>query len=219
MAHDQMRLMSVNIGMPRTITLDGRPVRTGIFKEPRAGRIKIHALGIEGDGQADPKNHGGIYMAVYSYPFEHYDHWSRELGRNDFVFGQFGENLTITGLTEDDVHIGDMFRMGTALLEVTQPRVPCFKLAHRMDAPDFPKRFTASGRTGFYQRVLVEGEIGAGDTMERVKTDARGVTVREMMRLMHIDRKDFPMIEKAVEIPALTPSWRDELKERLRARV
>ena len=217
-AHDRMRLLSVNIGLPRTFVHDGKTVATGIFKEPVAGRLKLHSLGVAGDSQSDLKVHGGIYKAVYSYPVEHYAYWSRELGRNDFTFGQFGENLTISGFTEDDVHIGDMFRIGTALLEVTQPRVPCFKLAFKMNAPDFINRFTASGRTGFYQRVLAEGEIGAGDTIERVKTDPRRVTVREMMRLMHIDREDFPMIEKAVGIPALTPGWREELKERLRAR-
>jgi MOSC domain-containing protein YiiM len=217
--HDPMKLVSVNVSAPRPISYNGKTVMTGIFKEPVTGRVKLHTLGLAGDGQADQENHGGIYKAVYSYPVEHYDYWSRELGRNDFVFGQFGENLTIAGLTEEQVNVGDMFRVGTALLEVTQPRVPCFKLAHKMNLPDFPKRFTQSGRIGFYQRVLVAGEIGAGDTIERVKTDPRGVTVREMMRLMHIDRQDFQLMEKAVGIPALTPSWRDELKERLRERV
>ncbi len=144
-----MKLLSVNIGMPRTIIHDGAPVMTGIYKEPIAGRVKISTLGIAGDSQADLRNHGGIYKAVYGYPVEHYDYWSRELGRNDFVPGQFGENLTTSGFTEDDVHIGDMFRIGTALLEVTQPRVPCFKLAHKMNVPDFVKRFTVSGRTRF----------------------------------------------------------------------
>jgi MOSC domain-containing protein YiiM len=217
--HDPMKLVSVNVSVPRPISYNGKTVMTGIFKEPVAGRVKLHTLGLAGDAQVDLENHGGIYKAVYSYPFEHYDYWSRELGRNDFAFGQFGENLTITGLTEEQVNIGDMFRVGTALLEVTQPRVPCFKLAHKMNLPDFPKRFTQSGRFGFYQRVLVAGEVGAGDAFERVKTDPRGVTVREMMRLMHIDRQDFQLMEKAVGIPALTPSWRDELKGRLRERA
>ena len=216
---DQMKVLSVNIGVPRAVAINGTPVMTGIYKEPVAEKIKLQTLGLAGDGQADSRVHGGIYKAIYSYPVEHYDYWKRELGRNDFVFGQFGENLTISGLTEDNVHIGDMFRIGDVLLEVTQPRVPCFKLAHRLNLPEFPKLFTASGRTGFYQRVLAEGEVSAGDKLERVKTDARGVTVREMMRLMHIDREDFSMIERAVNIPALTPGWRDELKERLRVRA
>ena len=216
--HDPMKLVSVNVSAPRPISYDGKTVMTGIFKEPVAGRVKLHTLGLDGDAQADLECHGGIYKAVYTYPFEHYDYWARELGRNDFAFGQFGENLTVAGFSEDDVHVGDMFRVGDALLEVTQPRVPCFKLAYKLGVPDFPKRFTHSGRTGFYQRVLAEGEVGAGDAIERVKTDPRGVTVRDMMRIMHIDREDFSLMEKAVGIPALTPSWREELKARLQTR-
>jgi MOSC domain-containing protein YiiM len=212
-------LLSVNVAKPRAMPFNGKTVMTGIFKEPVAGRVALRTLGLDGDGQADPENHGGIYKAVYSYPAEHYEYWARVLDRNDLAYGVFGENLTISGFMEDDVHIGDMFRVGSALLEVTQPRVPCFKLATVLRLPHFPKQFTASGRTGFYQRVLVEGEIGVGDSIERVKVDPRGVTVREMMRLMHIDREDFDAMEKAVGIPALTPGWRDELKERLRARV
>jgi MOSC domain-containing protein YiiM len=216
--HEAMKLVSVNIAPLRAIPHGGNPVMTGIFKEPVTGRIPMQTLGLAGDNQADLQNHGGIHKAVYSYPVEHYEFWSRELGRNDFVFGQFGENLTVSGLSEDDVHIGDMFRVGNALLEVTQPRVPCFKLALKMNVPDFVKRFTQSGRTGFYQRVLVEGEVGAGDSIERVKTDPRRVTVRQMMQLKHIPPPDFSIMEKAVNIPALTPGWRDDFKGRLETR-
>lgn len=212
-----MKLLSINVAAPQAISYHGKEVMTGIYKEPVPGRVKVGTLGLAGDAQADLKNHGGIYKAVYAYPFEHYEAWSRELGRNDFAFGQFGENLTITGLTEDSVHIGDMFRISTALLEVTQPRVPCFKLAHKMNLPEFPKQFMTSGRTGFYLRVIEEGEIAAADSIERVKTDPHGVSVREMMRVMHIDREDFAAMAKAVAVPALTPSWREEMKERLRA--
>lgn len=213
-----MKLLSINVALPRGISHRGKEVMTGIYKEPVKGSVKVGKLGLEGDAQADLENHGGIYKAVYSYPFEHYTHWSHELGRNDFAFGQFGENLTVTGLSEDNVHIGDVFRIGTALLEVTQPRVPCFKIAHKMGLPEFPKVFTASGRTGFYHRVLEEGEMSAGDAIERVKTDSHGVSVREMMRIMHIDHNDFAGMERAVAIPALTPGWREELEERLRTK-
>ncbi len=213
---DGMKLLSVNVSAARAIVHQGKTVMTGIYKEPFPGKVKIQMLGLAGDAQADLENHGGIYKAVYSYPVEHYDFWSRELGRNDFTFGQFGENLTTSGVNEDDVHIGDTFRIGEVLLEVTQPRVPCFKLAIKMNLPAFPKQFMASGRYGFYQRVLAEGEVRVGDAIERVKTDPRGVTIREMMRVMYMDREDFAVIEQAVGIPALTPSWRDELKERLR---
>ncbi|HZV33710.1 MAG TPA: MOSC domain-containing protein [Verrucomicrobiae bacterium] len=211
-----MKLLSINVAMLRPISHRGNEVMTGIYKQPVKGSVKAGRLGLAGDAQADLENHGGIYKAVYSYPFEHYSDWSRELGRNDFALGQFGENLTVTGLSEDNVRIGDVFRIGTALLEVTQPRVPCFKLAHKMGLPEFPKKFIASGRTGFYHRVLEEGEMSAGDAIERIKTDPNGVSAREMMRIMHIDRDDVAAMEKAVGIPALTPSWREELEERLR---
>jgi MOSC domain-containing protein YiiM len=210
-----MKLLSINIGAPRGIPFRGETVMTGIFKEPVTGKVFVHKLGLAGDKQADLTVHGGIHKAVYSYPFEHYEYWSRELGRDGFPFGQFGENLTVSGLLEDDVHIGDQFRIGSAVLEVTQPRVPCFKIAVKMNLPSFPKLFTASGRTGFYHRVLEEGEISAGDTIERIKTDPAKVSVREMMRIMHIDRDDFAAMEKAVAIPALTPGWREELEERM----
>lgn len=210
-----MKLLSVNVGLPAVITTGNRNVTTGIFKSPRSERIRVHNLGLEGDGQADLENHGGIHKAVYSYPVEHYAYWSRELGRNDFSFGQFGENFTVEGFTEENVHVGDMFRVGDVLLEVTQPRVPCYKLAIRMNLPEFPKLFAASGRTGFYQRVLSQGEVGAGDVLERVKIDPRGVTVKELMDVMYFKRENLELMERAVAIPALTPSWRDELKERL----
>jgi len=213
-----MKIVSVNVSLPRVVPHGDGTVATGIFKTTVSHRVKVGTLGLAGDGQADLENHGGIYKAVYAYPIEHYDHWSRELGRNDFVHGQFGENLTVTGLLEDDVFIGNIFRIGNVLLEVTQPRVPCYKLALRMNLPDFPRKFAASGRTGFYLRVLAEGEIGAGDGIERVKTDPRGLSVRALMRLMYFERDNFELTEKAVGIPALTPSWRDELKERLLAK-
>ena len=213
-----MKLLSINVAAPRAIWYREKEVMTGIYKEPVQGMVKVGKLGLAGDGQADPEAHGGIYKAVYGYPFEHYSHWSRALGRSDFVVGQFGENLTVSGLTEDEVYIGDVFRIGTAMFEVTQPRVPCFKLAHKMGMPEFPKLFTDSGRTGFYLRVLEEGEISAGDAIQRVKTDPHLVSVREMMRIMHIDREDFEVMKRAVGIPALTPGWREQLEERLRAK-
>ena len=212
-----MKLLGISVAAPRTVQISGKPVATGIFKEPIHGRVRVRALGLEGDGQADLENHGGIYKAVYSYPFEHYAYWSDELNRQDFVLGQFGENLTIEGLDEDQVRIGDVLRISGVLLEVTQPRIPCFKLAHKMGRPDFIKLFARSGRTGFYQRVLTEGEIGAGDVIERVKTDPHGVTVRQAMNLMVFQEGGAELLEKAIALPALTPGWREELKLRLQS--
>lgn len=210
-----MQLLSVNVSRPRDITAEGRTVRTAIFKEPVAGRVFMRTLNIDGDGQANLQVHGGIHLAVYAYPHEHYDFWARALGRNDLHFGQFGENLTVTGMTEDQVHIGDRFRIGTAVVEVTQPRVPCSKLAFKMNRPQFPKEFLASGRSGFYLRVIEEGEIGAGDPIERVHTDAGGVTVRQVNWLVHFDQENAALARRAVRLAALTPDWRTRLEEQL----
>jgi len=164
--------------MPRELKHNGKTVTTGIFKEPVEGRVNLNAHNLEGDGQADLLVHGGIHKAVYVYPIENYDYWKRELGRTDFPFGQFGENFTVEGMLEDEVHIGDVFRVGEgAVVEVTQPRVPCYKLAIKMESPQFPKMFLASCRVGFYLRVIEEGEVGAGDVFERIKIDSQRMTV------------------------------------------
>ncbi len=157
-----MKVVSVNLGRPRTIVWQGRKVRTGIFKEPVAGKVDLGTLNLEGDGQADLRVHGGVDKAVYAYPVEHYPTWSAELGRS-LPYGQFGENLTLEGLTEDEARIGDRYRIGSALLEVSQPRVPCFKLGIRMEDDAFPQRFLESLRSGFYLRVAAPGTLEAGD--------------------------------------------------------
>jgi MOSC domain-containing protein YiiM len=211
----KMKLLSINVSKPRTVIISGNEVATGIFKESVAGPMVVRELGLDGDGQADLENHGGIHKAVYVYPFEHYAHWSRELERQDFKLGQFGENLTVEGLLEDQIFIGDMLRIGDVLFEVTQPRVPCYKLGHKMGMPAFPKLFAKSGRTGFYLRVLAEGTIAAGNQIERVKTHRGALSVRALMDVMHFDRENISVMEQAVAIPALTPGWRDELRERL----
>lgn len=210
-----MKLLSVNVATLQNFTHAGNEVATGIYKLPRTSRVKVSSLGLEGDHQADLVNHGGIHKAVYSYPAEHYEFWSRELARADLSWGAFGENLTITGFSEDNVFIGDVFKIGTALLEVTQPRVPCFKLAHKLNVPDLVPRFTQSWRTGFYHKVIQEGEVAAGDSVERVRVDPNRVSVREMMRIMQVDRDDVAGAEKALKLGALTPSWREKLQQRV----
>jgi MOSC domain-containing protein YiiM len=214
-ANGSGKLISVNVSLPKQLSVGGKVILTGIFKNPASGRIPVHTLGLAGDGQADLENHGGIYKAVYSYPAEHYPYWAQELGRNDFSFGQFGENLTVEGWLEDQVYIGDVFRIGGVLLEVTQPRVPCFKLAAKMNMPTFPKLFAKSGRIGFYHRVLAKGDVAVGDAMKRVKTDTHGVTVREIMDVMYFQRDNVELMERAIAIPALSPGWREEFSERL----
>ena len=210
-----MKLLSVNVGVPREVVANGRPVTTGIFKQPVAGRVFVRSLNIDGDRQADLTVHGGIDKAVYAYPHEHYARWESELGRRDFTFGQFGENLTTSGLLEDDVRIGDILAIGSARFEVSQPRVPCYKLALRMEMPRFPKLFLQSQRTGFYLRVVQEGEIGAGDEISRIATDPQQMTVREVFDVAYGEgagRSDF---QRAVEMPALAESWREMFAERL----
>lgn len=210
-----MKLLSINVGQPREIAAHGRPVTTGIFKQPIAGRVRACLTNLDGDRQADLTVHGGIDKAVYAYPHEHYPHWAQELGRDDFQAGQFGENLTTSGLLEDDVRIGDRFAIGSAWFEVSQPRVPCFKLALRMELPQFPKLFLKSQRTGSYLRVVQEGEIGAGDAIERLATDPNQMTVREVFDVAYGQGAERPAMQRAMEMPALATSWREMFAERL----
>ena len=208
-----MKLISVNVSQPKEVSYNGKRIRTGIFKEPVSGRTMMRRLNVDGDGQGDPTVHGGIHKAVYIYTMEHYNYWKRELGRDDLTYGQFGENLTVEGLLEEQVHIGDIFRVGEALVEVSQPRVPCFKLGIKMGNPQIVKPFLASGRVGFYVRVLEEGEVGAGDIIERTRVGQGQMTVKEIVHLRHFDNTNVEAAERAASLPALTPSWRDSFEE------
>jgi MOSC domain-containing protein YiiM len=210
-----MELLSVNVSLPTEIPHGRGTVSTGIFKKPVRGRVMLRALNLEGDGQADLVNHGGVHRAVYAYSIENYDYWRRELGRTDLAFGQFGENFTVEGMPEDGVHIGDVFRVGGALVEVSQPRPPCFKLGIKMGMFRFPKLFLRSGRVGFYLRVLEEGEVGAGDTFDLVDSDPERMTVREMSYLLFFDPENLEGARRALRIRALSPWWRDSFTERL----
>ncbi|MDP6560934.1 MAG: MOSC domain-containing protein [Candidatus Binatia bacterium] len=203
-----MHLLSVNVSMPKEVPCRDKTITTGIFKEPVGGRVLLRLLNLEGDGQADLKEHGGIYRAAYVLSYNYYAHWERELGRGGFPYGQFGENFTVEGMTDDDVHVGDVLRVGGALVEVTQPRVPCFKLALRMEDPGFLKSFMAHARVGYHLRVLEEGEVGAGDTIERVRTGPGWMTVREMFKLLYHNQEKLEGARRALCIPALSPDWR-----------
>ncbi len=210
-----MKLLSVNVSRPREVVHNGKIVMTAIYKKPVDGRVMVRTLNIDGDGQANLQAHGGTYKAVYAYSFENYAYWQAELGRDDFGFGQFGENLTTEGIADDEVHIGDVFRIGGALLEVTQPRNPCAKIVAKMGVKDFAKRFIDSGRCGFYLRVLEEGEIGAGDRIERVKRDPKGLSVPEVNRLRNFDRDDVEGLRRALRSDALAPELRQPFEQRL----
>jgi len=206
-----VRLVSVNVGKSRLLARLGRTLKTGIVKSPISGRIGVSSTGLEGDGQADLDNHGGVDMAVHGYPFEHYAFWQRELGREEMPPGQFGENLTIDGVTEMDLRIGDRLRAGTTLLEVSQPRIPCVKLAMRMELAAFPKMFLASGKVGFYFRVLEEGELGAGDVIEWEHRAENSMTVRDVARLVTFDAEQADAARRAAGLSALSQEWRDRI--------
>ncbi len=178
-----MKLVSVNIGLPQKLSLKRREVTTSIFKEAVEGRIMLRKLNLDGDKQADPSLHGGSNKAVYVYPSEHYDYWRKELPGMELPWGMFGENFTTEGLLEDKVRIKDRFRIGTAEVIVTQPRLPCYKLGIKFGRADMVKRFLASGRTGFYLAVSREGEVGAGDVIELVSRDKNNVTIADVFRL------------------------------------
>lgn len=210
-----MKLISVNVGLPRDVSWQGRTIATGIFKQPVAGRIALRRLNLAGDGQADLRVHGGEHKAVYAYPFEHYGWWQHQLGREFFAPGQFGENFTVQGLREDEVCIGDVFQVGTARVQVSQPRSPCFKLDLRMGEDGFLARFHAARRVGFYLRVLEEGEVGAGDPIARLVHDPGGMSVSEIYQLRHGGFHDRDRLERAVGLAALTPSWRDAFEKQL----
>jgi ferredoxin-NADP reductase/MOSC domain-containing protein YiiM len=211
-----VRLVSVNVSLPKEVPYNGKIITTGIFKEPVSGRVMVHALNVQGDGQADRKVHGGLDMAVYAYPIEHYEFWEQTLGRSGFPFGQFGENLTVEGLSEDTVRVGDLLRVGGAQLQVTQPRIPCYKLALRMgEGTDFPKRFQDSGRLGFYLRVIEEGEIGAGDGIERVDTDGRSVTIAEFIHVYLHETHEPDSLRRVLASRELGDAWRIYLEKML----
>jgi MOSC domain-containing protein YiiM len=210
-----MKLISVNVGLPREINWQGKTVSTGIYKEPVAGSVMLRILNLDGDRQADLSVHGGESKAVYAYPVEHYDFWKNELPDISFPYGMFGENFTIDGLSEETVHIGDRFRIGGAEVMATQPRLPCYKLGIKFARADMVKRFLASRRTGFYLAVLQEGEVKAGDSIERLSRDGHGITVADITRLYAYQKDDLHTLRRVVEVEALPESWRDFFRQRL----
>jgi len=218
-----MQLVSVNTGLPREVLWHGRPVVTGIFKQPVEGRIALRKLNLDGDRQADLTVHGGEYKAAYCYPVMHYDYWRKELRGRELPMGMFGENFTVdfrenAAALEDSIHIGDRFWVGSAEVVVTQPRLPCYKLGVRFQMDDMVKRFLASGRTGFYLAVIREGEVGAGDEMKALARDPSAVTISEITRLYVAKRysdDDASSVKRALQVAALPESWKEYFRERL----
>lgn len=210
-----MKIISLNVGLPRLVLRNNEPVSTGIFKEPIAGRVRLRTLNLDGDRQSDLSVHGGPYKAVYLYPSEHYEFWKQELPDMALPWGMFGENFTSEGLFETETNIGDKFRIGSAELMVTQPRMPCYKLGIRFGRADIIKRFLVSERTGFYFSVSKEGEVGAGDEFEVLEKNDSGVRVVDVTRLYGSDRENVDLLRHAIATEALPASWRDYFRKRI----
>ena len=210
-----MRLLSINVGLPREVDWRGGAVRTSIFKSPVSGPVRVTRLNLEGDQQSDLSVHGGLEKAVYAYPSEHYAFWREELPGVDLPWEVFGENFTTEALLEGSVRIGDRFRVGSAEFMVTQPRMPCFKLGIRFGRPDMVKRFQRSGRNGFYLAVVQEGEVTAGDSFELVARDEHGVTVADVVHLYTADATNQDLLRRVSELPALPEGWREYFRKRL----
>jgi MOSC domain-containing protein YiiM len=214
-----MKVISVNVGLPREVIWKGTNVSTGIFKAPVDGPVKIRQLNLDGDKQADLSVHGGPEKAVYAYPAEHYEYWRGELPERTLLWGEFGENLTTEGLVEDTLHIGDRVRVGSATLMVTQPRMPCYKLALRFGRDDMIKHFLISGRSGFYFSVIETGSVAAGAAIEILSRDPNRVSVADIARLYLGPRRDQELLSRVGRLAALPENWKAELALRAATRV
>jgi MOSC domain-containing protein YiiM len=213
-----MKIVSLNVGLPRDVQWHGQAVTTGIFKSPTAARIRLRKLNLDGDRQADLTVHGGEYKAVYCYPLEHYAYWKEKLPGRDLPYGVFGENLTTDGMLENDIHIGDRFAINDAEVIVTQPRLPCYKLGVRFQADDMVKKFLASRRIGFYVAVTREDEIAAGDEIIPVARNANGVSIADFLRLFlakRFTRADTLAIQQLFELPSVPHDWKSYFRDRL----
>ena len=213
-----MKLVSVNVGLPREVTWHGKIVTTAIYKQPVEGRVPLHKLNLNGDRQGDLTVHGGEHKAVYCYPVEHYVYWKKELPGRDLPLAMFGENFTTEGLVENSVHLGDQFSVGSAEVVVTQPRLPCYKLGIRFQADDMVKRFLASARTGFYLAITREGEVGSGDNIKLMARDPHAVPVSEITRLYVAKRyaaDDLASVRRALQVAALPENWKAYFRDRL----
>ncbi len=211
-----MELLAINLAVAKQVEYNHRWISTGIYKTPVEGPVKATLLGLEGDVQVDRENHGGPDKAIYVYTLENYLFWQRELQEKAFPYGQFGENFTVTGMPDEDVHIGDLFRIGSILAQVTQPRVPCFKLGIKMSDPGFVKRFHGSGRVGFYLRVIEEGEAQAGDRIHLFQEATESLSVQDAMLALVKGPRQKEIIKRALAVEALSATWRNDLRKRLK---
>jgi MOSC domain-containing protein YiiM len=210
-----MKLVSVNVGLPRLVAWKGTTFKTGIFKKPVNGRVMLRETNLEGDRQADLSVHGGVNKAVYGYPSEHYSYWHRELPDEELPWGAFGENFTTEGLLETGVCMGDQYRLGSAVVRVTTPRLPCFKLAAKFQRDDIIERFLHSGHSGFYFSVVEEGEVGAGDKFEFLTGEIPSLTIADFNDLYTSPSPDLELLQRAVQVKSLPESWRERFPARI----
>src|SRR5438876_131934 len=210
-----MKILSLNVGLPREVTWQGKLVTTGIFKEPVNGPVMLRTLNLDGDRQADLTVHGGVDKAVYAYPSEHYSYWRTELPGVDLPWSMFGENFTTEGLLEETIYIGDRFRIGETEAIVTEPRMPCYKLGIKFVRADIIKRFLASRRTGFYFAVAREGMVSAGDAVEFIGRDQQEISVADIIRLYAFEKGDVKGLRRAIEVEALPESWKGYFQHQL----
>lgn len=210
-----MQLVSLNVARPRLVVYKGTTINTGIFKKPVPGPIQLRTLNLDGDRQADLSVHGGPHKAVYAYPSEHYPYWRGELPGVDLPWGMFGENFTTAGLTEDDLHVGDRFQIGSSIVMVRQPRTPCYKLAAKFQRDDILERFLLSGRSGFYFSVEQEGSVAEGNFFDLLKRNHDGITISEMNRLFVEEKYNPDLLRKAIQTVELPEDWREYFFERL----
>lgn len=217
-----MQLISLNIAEPKIVVIKNQPVLTGIYKLPVTRAVWLGKLGLVGDGQADKTVHGGVHQAVYTYPIEHYAYWQTTLSLPELPYGTFGENLTISGLNEDDIHVGDVLQIGEATIQVTMPRIPCFKFGHKIGRPDILEPFLMSGKSGFYQRVLTEGYVKAGDEISILERDPQAISIRTALILQKLALdllKENPenILKKALKVESLAPLLKEIYAQRLAA--
>src|SRR5437763_11164076 len=210
-----MKILSVNVGLPREVTWHGKLVKTGIFKEPVKGRVMTRKLNLDGDQQADLTVHDGVSKAVYLYPSEHYGYWRTEFPEMDLPWGMFGENFTTDGLLENAVYIGDRFQIGETEVMATEPRMPCYKLGIKFGRADIIKRFLASRRNGFYFAVKLEGQVGAGDSIELVGREQQDISIADITRLYALEKNDLKGLRRAIEVEALPESWKGYFRHQI----
>jgi MOSC domain-containing protein YiiM len=210
-----VKLLSVNVARPHLMVYKGATISTGIFKNPVTGRVALRTLNLDGDRQADLSVHGGPYKAVYGYPSEHYEHWRKELPEPNLPWGAFGENFTTVGLGENELHVGDRFRIGSSTVMVRQPRMPCYKLVAKFQRDDMIQRFLASGLSGFYFSVEQEGDVGDGDAFDLISRNSDGITIAEMNRLFVREKYNYDLLQKAVATTDLPETWREYFLPRL----